>query len=161
MTNQLEMSWFILHPITFFLPAADDCFELGRISYDLGDFYHAILWFQEATKHLIQEDAPHAVIAKAYDYLAFSLYKVGGLSHRGTNSLARALWDAAQILRRVIFKLLSRIGSFSIFKLLPDEYHKTASIISQHSFRYWLGVISQQAITWTNVDQVYDDIWRH
>ena len=29
---------------------------------------------------------------------------------------------------------------------------KISQMISQHSFRWWLGAVRQQAITWTNVD---------
>ena len=32
-----------------------------------------------------------------------------------------------------------------------NECHKTLLTISQHCFRYWLGAVRQQAITWTNV----------
>ena len=39
-----------------------------------------------------------------------------------------------------------------------DECHRTLLMISQHWFRYWLGAIRQQAITWTSVDQ---DLQRH
>ena len=35
----------------------------------------------------------------------------------------------------------------------PDECQKTLLIISQHWFRWWLGAVKQQAITWTSVDQ--------
>ena len=39
-----------------------------------------------------------------------------------------------------------------------DECHRTLLVISQHWFRYWLGAVRQQAITWTSVDQ---DLQRH
>ena len=32
------------------------------------------------------------------------------------------------------------------------EWHGTSSMISQHWFRWWLGAVRQQAITWANVD---------
>ena len=34
-----------------------------------------------------------------------------------------------------------------------DECHRTLQIISQHWFRWCLGAVRQQAITWTSVDQ--------
>ena len=37
-------------------------------------------------------------------------------------------------------------------KLLSDECHWTLLTISQHWFRWWLGAVRQQAITWANVD---------
>ena len=33
-----------------------------------------------------------------------------------------------------------------------DEHHWTLVMISQQWFRYWLGAVRQQAITWTNLD---------
>ena len=38
------------------------------------------------------------------------------------------------------------------------EGHWVLLMISQHWFRYWLGAVRQQAITWTNVDP---DLSRH
>ena len=43
--------------------------------------------------------------------------------------------------------------------LLPlGEWRRTVLMISQHWFRYWLGAIRHQAITWTNFDEGQ---WRH
>ena len=39
-----------------------------------------------------------------------------------------------------------------------DECHRTLLMMSQHLFRWWLGAVRQQAITWTSVDQ---DLQRH
>ena len=33
-----------------------------------------------------------------------------------------------------------------------DEWYRNLLMISQHWFRYWLGAVRQQAITWANVD---------
>ena len=33
----------------------------------------------------------------------------------------------------------------------PDECHGTSRMISQHWFRWWLGAVRQQAMTWRNV----------
>ena len=40
----------------------------------------------------------------------------------------------------------------SLVKLSSDECHKIPLVISQHGFRYWLGAIRQQAISWASVD---------
>ena len=40
----------------------------------------------------------------------------------------------------------------SLVKLFSDGYHYTLLMIGQHWFRYWLGAVRQQAITWDNVD---------
>ena len=39
-------------------------------------------------------------------------------------------------------------------KLPSGEYHKTSLMISQHSFKQWLGAVSQQDITLVKIDSV-------
>ena len=46
----------------------------------------------------------------------------------------------------------------SLVKLPSDECNWILLMISQHWFRYWLGAVRQQAITWANVDP---DLCRH
>ena len=50
------------------------------------------------------------------------------------------------------------MAELSHVNLALDECHSTLLMISQHWFREWLGAISQQAITWANVDP---DLCRH
>ena len=50
------------------------------------------------------------------------------------------------------------MAEVSFARLPSDECHWTLLMISQHWFRYWLGAVRQQAITWANVDS---DPWRH
>ena len=45
------------------------------------------------------------------------------------------------------------ISSNLLMIMSSDECHRTLLMISQHWFRWWLGAIRQQAITWTSVDQ--------
>lgn len=57
---------------------ADDCFELGRQSYNNKDFYHTVLWMQEALrKHETEQN--ETIISKweILEYLAYSLYMLG------------------------------------------------------------------------------------
>ena len=46
----------------------------------------------------------------------------------------------------------------SLVKLPSDECNWILPMISQHWFRWWLGAVRQQAITWVNVDP---DLCRH
>ena len=39
-----------------------------------------------------------------------------------------------------------------IMKVPSDKRHWTLQMISQQWFRYWLGAVRLQAITWANVD---------
>ncbi|XP_030756854.1 prolyl 4-hydroxylase subunit alpha-1 isoform X2 [Sitophilus oryzae] len=59
---------------------AADCFELGRQSYNNGDYYHTQLWMEEAearSKREINETIDHSDIL---EYLAFSTYKQGNVA---------------------------------------------------------------------------------
>ena len=46
------------HEITIHSMAlsVEDCFELGRISYNSGDFYHTMLWMQEALEEKLLKE---------------------------------------------------------------------------------------------------------
>ena len=52
----------------------------------------------------------------------------------------------------------SWLGHLSLVKLPLDKRYWSIFTISKHWFRQWLGAVSQQAITWANVDQ---DLCRH
>jgi prolyl 4-hydroxylase len=53
----------------------DECFELGRLSYNTDDFYHTALWMEEALSLLGAGSAVKRRV-EMLDYLAFSYYKV-------------------------------------------------------------------------------------
>ncbi|XP_032885765.1 prolyl 4-hydroxylase subunit alpha-2 isoform X3 [Amblyraja radiata] len=58
----------------------DDCFELGKVAYNDGDYYHTILWMEQTLKQM-EEGEPGAVTkAEALDYLSYSVYQMGDLA---------------------------------------------------------------------------------
>lgn len=59
---------------------AADCFELGRQSYNNGDYYHTWLWMKEAEGRLNKEKNETISQSDILEYLAFSIYKQGDLS---------------------------------------------------------------------------------
>ncbi|XP_014213956.1 prolyl 4-hydroxylase subunit alpha-1 [Copidosoma floridanum] len=61
--------------------SAGDCFELGRQSYNNGDYYHTVLWMQEAMDRLEEEQSNRTTISKPdiLEYLAFSTYMQGNV----------------------------------------------------------------------------------
>ncbi|KAK7111469.1 prolyl 4-hydroxylase subunit alpha-1-like isoform X2 [Littorina saxatilis] len=60
----------------------DECFELGRLSYNEDDFYHTALWMEEAMDRLGKdEDEEQEKRAELLDYLSFSYYKQGYTKH--------------------------------------------------------------------------------
>ncbi|PSN40929.1 Prolyl 4-hydroxylase subunit alpha-2 [Blattella germanica] len=68
---------------------AGDCFELGRQSYNNGDYYHTVLWMTEALQRHEEEYNKTTDKSDILEYLAFSTYKQGNV-HRAlqlTNEL--------------------------------------------------------------------------
>jgi len=41
-------------PRRLFSLTADDCFQVGKVAYDMGDYYHAIPWLEEAVSLHLQ-----------------------------------------------------------------------------------------------------------
>lgn len=60
--------------------SSDDCFELGRQSYANHDYYHTVLWMNEAMTRMMDEPRNRSLAfskADILEYLAFSTYKQG------------------------------------------------------------------------------------
>lgn len=58
--------------------AADDCFELGRQSYNNDDHIHSVLWLQEALiKYKAESHNKTATLPSIFEHLSFSIYKQG------------------------------------------------------------------------------------
>ncbi|KAL5019143.1 hypothetical protein ScPMuIL_004865 [Solemya velum] len=60
---------------------ASDCFELGRIAYNTEDYYHTVLWMDEAMMKLTLERNETVDRSEILDYLSFSLFKQGNVRH--------------------------------------------------------------------------------
>lgn len=58
---------------------AIDCFEIGRFSYNSEDYYHTLLWMQEAMDRSKRENPPSVSEVDILEYLAFALYKQGNV----------------------------------------------------------------------------------
>lgn len=61
------------------LLSVDDCFDMGKTAYNEADYYHAVLWMQQALKQL--DSGEDATVPKAdiLDYLSYSVYQMGDL----------------------------------------------------------------------------------
>ncbi|XP_063244081.1 prolyl 4-hydroxylase subunit alpha-1 isoform X2 [Bacillus rossius redtenbacheri] len=59
---------------------AGDCFELGRQSYNNGDFYHTVLWMNEALDRYHGESNKTTTKSDILEYLAFSTYMQGNVN---------------------------------------------------------------------------------
>ncbi|VDO89614.1 unnamed protein product [Heligmosomoides polygyrus] len=61
--------------------SAGDCFEIAKAAYNDGDYYHTIMWAEEAKLRLEEEEEPTAKLTQILEYLSFSLYKQGNAKH--------------------------------------------------------------------------------
>ncbi len=54
------------------LLVADQCFELGKHAYNERDYYHTLLWMQEALDRADREEEKTVEKHLVLDYLAFA-----------------------------------------------------------------------------------------
>ena len=71
--------------------SAHDCFELGRQTYNNGDYFHTNIWMEQALKLREEEEEPSVGRADILEYLAFSAYMSGNIRRalKLTNELLR------------------------------------------------------------------------
>ncbi|XP_072368744.1 prolyl 4-hydroxylase subunit alpha-2-like isoform X7 [Scyliorhinus torazame] len=70
--------------------SVEDCFELGKIAYSDGDYYHTVLWMQQTLKQLEEGEASPVTQAEALDYLSYSVYQMGDM-HRAVDLTKRLI----------------------------------------------------------------------
>ncbi|XP_072256952.1 prolyl 4-hydroxylase subunit alpha-2 isoform X3 [Pyxicephalus adspersus] len=60
--------------------SVDDCFGMGKIAYHESDYYHTVLWMQEALK-LLDEGERSTTISKVdvLDYLSYTVFQLGDI----------------------------------------------------------------------------------
>ncbi|XP_072120179.1 prolyl 4-hydroxylase subunit alpha-2-like isoform X9 [Mobula birostris] len=59
--------------------SVDDCFELGKVAYNDGDYYHTLLWMEQTLKQLEEGETGGVTKAEVLDYLSYSVYQMGDL----------------------------------------------------------------------------------
>uniref|UniRef100_A0A8C6U5S2 procollagen-proline 4-dioxygenase n=1 Tax=Neogobius melanostomus TaxID=47308 RepID=A0A8C6U5S2_9GOBI len=57
----------------------DDCFGMGKTAYNEADYYHAVLWMQQALKQIDAGEETEVTKADILDYLSYSVYQMGDL----------------------------------------------------------------------------------
>nr|XP_025042732.1 prolyl 4-hydroxylase subunit alpha-3 isoform X1 [Pelodiscus sinensis] len=65
--------------------SADDCFLVGKVAYDMEDYYHSIPWLEESVSlfrgsYGDWNTEDEGSLADALDHLAFSYFKAGNVS---------------------------------------------------------------------------------
>ncbi|XP_005308582.2 prolyl 4-hydroxylase subunit alpha-3 isoform X1 [Chrysemys picta bellii] len=73
-------------PGQLFPLSADDCFLVGKVAYDMADYYHSIAWLEEAVglfrvSYGEWNTEDEGSLEDALDHLAFSYFKAGNVSH--------------------------------------------------------------------------------
>lgn len=61
------------------LLTVDDCFDMGKTAYNEADYYHAVLWMQQALKQLDAGEEAGVSKVDILDYLSYSVYQMGDL----------------------------------------------------------------------------------
>lgn len=56
--------------------SADACFELGRIAYEDGDYYHGFHWMAIAKERLDKETNKTTDMTEILDYMAWTAHEV-------------------------------------------------------------------------------------
>lgn len=58
-----------------------ECYDLGRVAYTNGDFYHTLMWMQEALDHLDNEKTKTTINKiDILDHLAYATSQVTHIS---------------------------------------------------------------------------------
>lgn len=81
LTGLLKIIVYQLNSINFTifssLNLALECFDLGRLAYTNGDFYHTLMWMQEALVHLDKETVNRTMNKiDILDHLAYATSQV-------------------------------------------------------------------------------------
>ncbi|KAM5180539.1 prolyl 4-hydroxylase subunit alpha-3 [Mantella aurantiaca] len=89
---------FQYRPDQLYAMSADDCFHIGKVAYEMEDYYHSIPWLEEAVSlfrssygNWFTED--EGSLEDALDYLAFSYYKAGNVTQALDLSRECLLYD--------------------------------------------------------------------
>ncbi|NWW72182.1 P4HA3 hydroxylase, partial [Climacteris rufus] len=99
--------------------SADDCFHVGKVAYDTGDYYHSILWLEEAVSlfrlsYGSWNPEDRSSLEDALDHLAFSYFMAGNISHALSLSREFLHYDPSnqRVLRNVAkYKKLLEMGT--------------------------------------------------
>ncbi|XP_051959937.1 prolyl 4-hydroxylase subunit alpha-2 isoform X1 [Xyrauchen texanus] len=57
----------------------DDCFDMGKLAYNENDYYHSVLWMQQALRQMDAGEEAKTLKADILDYLSYSVYQMGDL----------------------------------------------------------------------------------
>ncbi|NWY01877.1 P4HA2 hydroxylase, partial [Nothoprocta ornata] len=67
-----------------------DCFGMGRTAYNDGDYYHTVLWMEQALKQHDEGEDTTVSKVEILDYLSYAVFQFGDL-HRATELTRRLI----------------------------------------------------------------------
>ncbi|XP_075065830.1 prolyl 4-hydroxylase subunit alpha-2 isoform X1 [Mixophyes fleayi] len=70
--------------------SVDDCFGMGKIAYNDGDYYHTVLWMQQTLKLLDGGEEASVSKVDVLDYLSYTVFQLGDI-HRAVELTRRLL----------------------------------------------------------------------
>ncbi|XP_076994504.1 prolyl 4-hydroxylase subunit alpha-2 isoform X3 [Tamandua tetradactyla] len=70
--------------------SVDDCFGMGRLAYNEGDYYHTVLWMEQVLKQLDAGEEATTTKAAVLDYLSYAVFQLGDM-HRALELTRRLL----------------------------------------------------------------------
>ncbi|KAL6470889.1 hypothetical protein MHYP_G00195390 [Metynnis hypsauchen] len=115
--------------------SGDDCFIVGKVAYDVEDYYHSVQWLEEAVRlfrGMNWSPEHEGTLEDALDHLAFSHFKAGNISSALSLSLELLRHDPSneRVLQNVekYEKLLvarPSLSSGSVLKRPSSTYLRT------------------------------------
>ncbi|XP_039630821.1 prolyl 4-hydroxylase subunit alpha-2 isoform X1 [Polypterus senegalus] len=58
----------------------NDCFDMGKTAYGEEDYYHSVLWMQQALRQIDEGEKSSVSKSDILDYLSYSVYQMGDLA---------------------------------------------------------------------------------
>ncbi|XP_062872536.1 prolyl 4-hydroxylase subunit alpha-3 isoform X2 [Trichomycterus rosablanca] len=119
--------------------SGDDCYLVGKVAYDVKDYYHSVQWLEEAVRLLRDVDwSPENedTLVDALDHLAFSHFKTGNISSALSFSLELLHYDTlnSRVLQNVekyeklLVKSSAMQSSESVLKRPSTTYLRTRDL---------------------------------
>ncbi|NXF40321.1 P4HA3 hydroxylase, partial [Nyctibius bracteatus] len=133
--------------------SADDCFHVGKVAYDMGDYYHSIAWLEEAVSlfrlsYGSWNPEDRSSLEDALDHLAFSYFMAGNISHALSLSREFLHYDPGnqRVARNVVkYEKLLEMGTRVPWSLHPTAVPPlTPSLVLSLANQPLLGPLSPQ-----------------
>ncbi|NXY51192.1 P4HA3 hydroxylase, partial [Ceuthmochares aereus] len=120
--------------------SADDCFHVGKVAYDTGDYYHSIAWLEEAVSlfrlsYGSWNPEDRSSLEDALDHLAFSYFMAGNISHALSLSKEFLQYDPSnQRVARNIAKYKKLLETGTVARAVPLQRPNSTHLQSRDAY---------------------------